>query len=397
MSDDFDFELAQILRQQAPGDESLHSIMLRALLTYNPHAKPIGIIGHAGYWIDAPFIQKEYEHLFYRYPDHHLLETIDITLSITGRGNNLFSDPTKYADRIKSTFFSGRKTRDRASSRKKVKYCLRCIEESIEEYGYGYFRYIWDFSSICLIHNYPLKELPELTFHKSLKVIKKLLQGRDFSGAITLELKPNEKLVHSLPNTENRHEKYFYPIKIAACAKRTFAYWVAKNRNDFIDHELADLAEKLTRRFFQPSSVSDYDYQEGYTAIFHHCANFEAKLLKSFFEQDMEFIKVDIGARKQGAMKEVFAKNNKLDCDSCELDSCFMKKKPPFSVINPSDLDYQYLLDNSYSVKRLAMQFTPIARIGKDVWSPIDVFPELDGEQEVTEYKLRLGSHKSSS
>lgn len=106
MSDDFDFELAELLRKQVPNDESIHSTLLRTLLAYDPNIKPIGVIGNSGLWMDAPFVQKQYQFLFYRYPDHVLLETIDTSLSVNGNHNCLFDNPAYYTYRVESTFFN---------------------------------------------------------------------------------------------------------------------------------------------------------------------------------------------------------------------------------------------------------------------------------------------------
>ena len=108
MSDDFDFdfELAELLRKQVPNDESIHSTLLRTLLAYDPNIKPIGVIGISGLWMDAPFVQKQYQFLFYRYPDHVLLETIDTSLSVNGNHNCLFDNPAYYNYRVESTFFN---------------------------------------------------------------------------------------------------------------------------------------------------------------------------------------------------------------------------------------------------------------------------------------------------
>lgn len=56
--------------------------------------------------MDAPFVQKQYQFLFYRYPDHVLLETIDTSLSVNGNHNCLFDNPAYYTYRVESTFFN---------------------------------------------------------------------------------------------------------------------------------------------------------------------------------------------------------------------------------------------------------------------------------------------------
>ena len=203
MSRSFDLELAKALRKQAPLDETLSSTLLRVLLAYEPNIKPIGVIGKSGNWVDAPFINKGYEHLFYRYSDNELLEIIDSDLLISGKGNGLFDDPTLYTHRIASTFFSGRKTRGRVSSSNKIRYCLPCIEDGIRNNGYGYFRGFWKLSYKCLIHDKPLKELPELGFTKALIAIKKLLKGNcsDFGKLM------NEHWMYKLKRSKNMSNK----------------------------------------------------------------------------------------------------------------------------------------------------------------------------------------------
>lgn len=84
-------------------------------------------------------------------------------------------------------------------SSKPVRYCLSCIEESIDSVGYGYFRHFWDCSNICLIHGQPLKELPEFGFSKTLKAVKRLLNARDCEHSTTLKIQP-KKLTIAIEN-----------------------------------------------------------------------------------------------------------------------------------------------------------------------------------------------------
>ncbi|CZF83013.1 hypothetical protein [Grimontia marina] len=60
-----------------------------------------------------------------------------------------------------------------------------------------------------------------------------------------------------------------------------------------------------------------------------------------------------------------------------------------FSVC-PSELDFEYLLDNSYSLARIAMQGRPIARLGMDAWSPINVHVETENGDKLKRHEVGL-------
>ncbi|KFI11380.1 hypothetical protein IX95_15000 [Vibrio sp. B183] len=256
-------EFIQLLRDQAPHDGSLHSTLLRSLWAYDPSAKPIGIIGNSGCWINSPFIHKEYEHIFYRYPDHVLLEIIDVELSVNGQGNLLFDNPVNYTSQIKRTFFSGRKARMRAISNLDIRYCQFCIEEGIKKVGYGYFRHFWSASEQCLIHNQPLERLPELGFSKSLKIVKKLLKGKGFKYPIKAKGVQSTSTSSRIHDTWDTRGQYFFPIKFApGCLMKDFAEWIWKNCHGFKDRQLKSFAEKVSSQYLNKfREMYEFDYR----------------------------------------------------------------------------------------------------------------------------------------
>ncbi|WP_394142659.1 hypothetical protein [Vibrio chagasii] len=391
MSDDFDFELAELLRNQVPNDESIHSTLLRTLLAYDPNIKPIGVIGNSGCWIDAPFVQKQYQFLFYRYPDHVLLETIDMSLSVDGKHNCLFDNPAYYTYRIESTFFSGRSTRDRASSSKKIRYCLSCIEESIASVGYGYFRHFWDSSNLCLIHGQPLKELPELGFAKTLKAVKRLFNAKDCRQAISLAKKPEVTAKYSPKITWDETGRYVFPIKFApGCLMPVFAQWVNRKYSKFENMKLRDFAQKVTGQFFKRYSLYEFDYRRDFAGILMLCAEYEPELLHSFMVNEVSLIGLELGPRKQGVLREIFAKHSVSDCTACVEKSCIMKANQGTFSVDATELNLKNLFESSYTLARISMQGRPIRTSKDSIWGVIDVSPEIADSKAFEKIEFQL-------
>lgn len=379
MSENFDFELAQLLREQVPNDESIHSTLLRTLLAYDPNVKPIGVINDLGRWIVSPFVHKGYEHLFSRYPDHVLLETIDMNLSVDGYGNSLFDNPAEYTYRIESTFFGGRRSRSRVNALKQVRYCVSCIQESLDSVGYGYFRHFWDYSNECLIHGQLLKTLPDLGFSKTLKVLKKLLEGKDCKQAVTLEPMISEEHRNSFKHPKGQAERYLFPIKFApGCLMLLFAKWVHSNSSKFEDAALRHFAKDVSGQYLgYYHSVDECDYRRDFASIFMFYAEYEPELLNSFMANNVSLVGLELGPRKQGVIREIFAKHAASECSTCNQKSCIMKTHQYTFSVDATELNFDYLLENSYTLARVSMQERPIRVTRDSIWGAIDVFPEV--------------------
>lgn len=392
-------EFIQLLRDQCPHDESLHSTLLRMLWAYDPHAKPIGVIGSSGNWIDRPFIQKEYEHIFYNYPDHVLLEIIDVDLSVNGKGNQIFDSPVSYTSEIKPTFFSGRRTRGRAPSNLDIRYCRFCIEEGIKKVGYGYFRHFWSFSDKCLIHGQTLEKLPDLHFNKSLKAIKKLLRGEELKHSLTVtgaHFTPTRSRTLTRRQSWAALNKYFFPIKLApGCLMSEFVYWIGENCSEFQNPDLKKLAwETFFNYFLLHREIHRFIFREDLAIVFMMCSSFEPEKLDKFFADNVTLIWLDLGPRKQGRLKEVFGKNKAISCVTCNKLSCHLHGTKEFSVVDPQKLSLQYLCENSYTLSRIVMQNRPIVSFGDSVWSVLDVMPDHPEKQKTTSHQVILGDNR---
>ncbi|MDE1242592.1 hypothetical protein [Vibrio aestuarianus] len=378
MSNDFDFEVAELLRKQVPNDESTHSTLLRKLLAYDPNIKPIGVISNSGLWMDAPFVQKEYQHLFYRYPDHVLLEIVDMGLSVNGEDNSLFDNPAYYTYRIKSTFFSERSTRQRGRASKGVRYCLSCIKESIDTVGYGYFRHFWERSPVCLIHGQPLKILPELGFAKTLKAVKRLLNGKDYKQASDLEVRPKTQRSHTVKLRWNETGRYLFPVKFApGCLMSVFAEWIHDNYSNFENEKLSSFAQKVTFQYFNYFYLYEFDYRREFASILLLCADLEPEMINSFLKKHVSLVGLELGPRKQGVIREVFAKRSGTDCSTCPEKACALKTHKGTFTVDAGTMTFNELLKNSYTLARVSMQGRPIRATTDSILGAIDVYPEV--------------------
>lgn len=394
MSDDPILE--GILSSQSPLDESLHSFLVRTLLAHDPNVKPVGVISESGCWIREPFIHEGYEHLFSQHPDHLLLEMIDISKRINGKGNLLFDNPANYASSIEETFFSGQRLRKNYHTNHPIKYCLSCIEEGIQEVGYGYFRHFWSYSNICLIHEKSLCQLPELSFSKTISAVKSLLGGKGHKDAIVLNHSENDYLQRRSSGTKqkwNSTGKYFFPIKFSVdCLMPKFARSVYHNHSDFRNENLKSLAKRVSSDYVKRyDREREYDYKINFSSIYLICASLEPQYLDAFYANHIALVRLELGPRKQGRLREIFAKNKDSDCAVCRSRDCPLKGQTELRLVDAKSIDSKYLYENSYMLSRIAMRGRPVAWVGDSPWAPIDVHPVLEKGVELERIDVMLG------
>lgn len=370
--------LANEFRSLVSYDESLQSHLIRRLLSYDPTAKPVGIISESGRWANAPFIQKDYEHLFHNYPDHLLLEMIDIERSIDGGGNLLFDDPSSYTSSIFSTFFSGRSNKRNVRSSTEIRYCQACIKESIEKVGYGYFRYFWNYSDKCLIHNQPIHYLPELGFNKAIEAVKEILLGRGHERGIPVTNGRN-KLHESQRRGDgcgwNQDGKYYFPIKLAVgCLMDKFAEWVSVNSSSFENPDFKRFSQNASSAYlYDYNLIYEGLYRRDFARVYLLCASLEPAKIEEFFRENVTLVCLQLGPRKQGRLKEIFGKNKESNCNRCRDKSCSLRNEKELQVIDLTDINATYLVNNSYSLSRIVAQKRDIFGLGGSVLGALDV------------------------
>ncbi|MCC4265175.1 hypothetical protein LL240_12040 [Oceanimonas baumannii] len=271
---------------------------------------------------------------------------------------------------------------------------MSCIEESIDSVGYGYFRHFWDRSNLCLIHGQPLKELPELGFAKTLKAVKRLFNAKDCKQAIEvigLTKKPKVTAKYSPKPAWNETGRYLFPIKFApGCLMPAFAKWVHNNYSNFENTTLRDFAQKVTGQYRGYYYLYEFDYRRDFAGILMLCAEYEPELLHSFMVNEVSLIGLELGPRKQGVLREIFAKHSRSDCSTCAEKSCIMKAHQSTFRVDVTELNLKRLFENSYTLARISMQGRPIRTSKDSIWGAIDVAPEVADSKAFKKVEFQL-------
>lgn len=368
--------LDEILRSQGPFDESLHSFLLRIIWNYDPTIKPIGVIKKSGGFVYSPFCHKNIEHLFRSYPDHVLLEIIDINETINGENNSIFDCPANYTYRIKDTFFPNKNKNEKRLIYKDIKYCLACINESIKSFGYGYFRSFWEIDNKCLIHHSPLKKIPIINITKTIKSIKMIMKGIEPKGAIEVKIQKKEYKTPVNPD-DCLNEKYLFPIKFADCLMHPFAIWIIKNKDKFKSNNLKTLAFKAIAEYIdcdnRSNITNDMLIKKRFTYFHLLCSSEEPNMLSDFYLNHVDFLELYLGPREEGVIKEIYSKSKEHKCSTCNLQHCTIKNGTTHKPLSRKKINSDFLFNSSYTLNRIAMQGRAIKILGSEPWTPIDV------------------------
>lgn len=93
------------------------------------------------------------------------------------------------------------------------------------------------------------------------------------------------------------------------------------------------------------------------------CAEFEPELLNSFMKNQVSLIGLELGPRKQGVIREVFAKHSMRDCSSCDENNCIMKTHKDIFNVDATQWNLKALFEHSYTLARVSMQGRPIKKV----------------------------------
>ncbi|MBW3166473.1 hypothetical protein [Ferrimonas balearica] len=370
MSESLSVRTSQFHNHYDPYDESLHGFLLRLQQLHYPDLNPIGVISQSGGWVENPFAHKKFEHLFMGFPDHELLEIIDMTRMIGRENNNLFDDPTLYTNRISTTFLSGRNPSKVRKTKGNINYCPHCIRDGIEKHGYGYFRHFWEGHKFCLIHKSPLKELPVLGMKRAMGLVRLVLKGEDPGETIDIP-DGHEEYIRCLDYPKRN---FVLPIKAAPCLTKPFANWVIKGCYDFDaeicdKYDLSDVRE-LCIRATKNISLS-HKSKILLSKIYLVLSRCESTLMEEFYSEEVDFVLIKIGPRKQGVLREVVSKAKGKCCNQCMKYECFIKRIGSYYSLAKEAVTFNFVSENSYYMKRLYMQGLRVDNTSSYPWSPI--------------------------
>lgn len=371
-----------------PYDESLHSFILRHQLLFHPEIKPIGVITGGGSWRKSVFVPKKAQHIFHSFPDHELLEVIDDGTVVTGFNNKLHDSPTRYTERVKEVFFHERPEAVKSRGNIRVSFCEYCINESISNFGYGYFKTAWNYKSKCEKHGVQLRQLPPDGFSKNFKRIKSILKGNISKSFFSKQPVFLDSPHRNVIDLKDKNVNTFYPVKVARCAIVDFLKWIISGDN----REVYELARKhigVSNIINDINAISYCEKDERMaldrsTSIYESLQGLVPDLVRVFVKDESEIVKIDLGPRKQGALVELAAKKKGLSCSECKFSRCYMNEIDSYDLIDEYKIDIYFILRNSYTISRIAFQGIIFKPMGNNLWSPLKLCSDLDGDSTLT-------------
>ncbi len=103
------------------------------------------------------------------------------------------------------------------------------------------------------------------------------------------------------------------------------------------------------------------------------CSLEDPDVLSSFYLNNVEFLELYLGPRKEGVLKEIYSKSKKNKCSTCKFKFCTIQNGTTSKPLAREKISREFLFKNSYTLRKIAMQDRPIIIIGSEPWAPIDV------------------------
>ncbi|MDN8558372.1 hypothetical protein [Citrobacter werkmanii] len=375
-----------------PLDESLPGFLLRQQMVFADAFAPKGVISRDGQWYREPYAHHEVLHIFHRFDDLFLLETIDIGKRIGRVGHGLFDAPSAYYHKLYSTFLTGeRLVTNRADKKEIIKFCPECIVGAIKNFGFGYFKYNWHQTHWCYEHEMSLYHLQSTSYRDTLIDITRVIYGEIIQNAVKMvSVRPPKKTNPS--ETSQEKPEFVFPVRAAECVGEMIGYILLKDLNNlfkfnhFFDiDEWQQLGEDLL--LWQKDHVrfmNAVQIIENVIILLNHYDKFNANL-----QHVVEYVKVTVSPRKQ--FSEIMMVSKHRHCDSCpKYRYCAVTGSGTEGITERIDL--HFLLQNSTSLKRYAFDNGWILLTGDHIWSPFRVrtkpLNEAPGKQEKIIFNL---------
>lgn len=155
-------------------DESLQSFLFRHI-QINGGLDFSCVIDDSGSWLSKPSVPEKYQHIF-RMFDERLLLGIARQSGLATEPDCLFANPTSSVITL-SKIFAGESHEKYSVSGIQIAFCKKCIESSLAENGFAYFKTNWLFKSYCNQHSVRLSILKHRRRGGAVKAVKELLSG----------------------------------------------------------------------------------------------------------------------------------------------------------------------------------------------------------------------------
>lgn len=291
--------------------ESIHSIIYRTHVV-NGISDFSNIVTSTGGWTSFPRILKNTLHLYEPIDDLQFLNLLR-DLGLAKITNKMFKQPLAYRKELEIFFGDSNATTKVNQRTKKIKYCLKCIQEHIRDYGYGIFKSIWYFNDMCFLHDIPLNVITESKRKDVVLALAAIYRGEQPTNFST-------SLYISESFYDPRKDYHRVVIDyIAPCLEIKFKKFIDTNRSGFSNKVCESVGFAVNNKYFSEIILSQsYMIEKIYNAL---KVNSEEVFI-AFWKKHVESQTVYAGVINRQSISEKLYKEKNSNCQKCNHYSC---------------------------------------------------------------------------
>lgn len=285
--------------------ESLHGYFLRLQILYGIDDTENVVSSKRNSWnpvITVPHLSAEHMN---RVPPTRLFRMIKESLR-----TNRFSINLEKVDEIYRSLKLIRKAYLRTTYIP-IKFCKKCLEEQLVNFGFGYFEESWPFLTECVTHKCTLKVFLPKARNKTFRALKDLLAARPVGEEFIVHSDNNKVFEHKFPSNY-----LFAPCASLIAEKLLWDLQVfPSGYTEVIDYKkLARCSIKLLRRL-------NYEYEvlPRWNRLIMSLEHEQFDRLKTHLFAELEPIKKLSTSGNESSSKSDCYKSKSLNCDKCAI------------------------------------------------------------------------------
>lgn len=310
--------------------ELIHSFIYRTHIL-NGVSEFSNIITNNGCWASFPVILKNTLEFFKPIDDSIFLQLLR-DVGWAQRSYEIFDCPASYRYELGKFFGKSGIKLNKSMSAEPIRYCLACINEQIEQYGYGTLNIAWHKDEVCKVHETGLFILQSKTRRETTDALKSIYRG-----------------IHPKAYSKFKYRKdYFhYPrdyehgIKVdhmAPCLADAFKSFILQNFRNFS-------LELLGRNYRSTSYVTKKVMM---IKVYKSAKRNNNKLFLDFWSSAAKPKDINTGVINRKTITEKMYKTAFDNCGNCKYLKCFANLaiipiKPDVYLIKKCDKDYHLL------------------------------------------------------
>lgn len=266
------------------------------------------VVDDTGSWVTRPRIPAKYQHIFHMFDEELLLE-ITRNSGLAPGPKSLFGNPTSAVVAL-SDIFAGENSGMTITNGIQIAFCEKCMESSLIENGFAYFKACWLFARDCDEHNNRLSILKPRRRGGAISAIKDILTGGSPVETTSIR-KPfeKEKYIGLSFNKEQRPEN---PTHYMPCVIKPLLCWITDNIEKFQNNK------RLKKRYWMDNLInSNLIMPHDLEKIFVELVDEEPALFRDFLKEKISNKAISFGVWDETKFSADIYKMKAKKCSSC--------------------------------------------------------------------------------